>query len=118
MINKNIIIGVLVLIVISIVLSLGTKMAGTSSLFHDSYVPRKALILENYPVRIIAIGEWNDRNRTGKIQSLLKSLSNINHTNGSFAWKIAIDIDQNLISESNRRSERSLSIPKGITDEN
>jgi len=111
MINKNIIIGILVLIVMSIVLSFGTKMVGTSSLFHDSYIPRKALILENYPVRIIALGEWNDRNRTQKIQTLLKSLNNVDHAEGEFSWKIAIDLNQDIQSGSNRRSERSVEIP-------
>ena len=109
--NKNIIIGVLVLIIMSIMLTIGTNMVGTSSLFHDSYVPRKALILENYPVRIIALGEWNDRNRTQKIQTLLKSLNNVDHAEGEFAWKITIDLNQDIQSGSNRRSERSVKIP-------
>jgi len=111
MVNKNITIGVLVLIVMSMMLTVGTKMVGTSSLFHDSYVPRKALILENYPVRIIALGEWNDRNRTQKIQTLLKSLNNVDHAEGEFAWEITIDLNQDIQSGSHRQNERSIEIP-------
>ncbi len=111
MVNKNITIGVLVLIVMSMMLTVGTKMVGTSSLFHDRYVPRKALILENYPVRIIALGEWNDGNRTQDFQTLIKSLNSIDHTEGEFAWKITIDLNQDIQSGSNRRSERSVEIP-------
>ena len=111
MVNKNIIIGVLSLIIVSMVMSVGTKMIGSSSLIHDTYIPRRALIIENYPVRLIFLGEWSDINRTGKIGGLIKALNTVKHTDGSFDWKIDINLGQEIQSGAKRETSRKLDMP-------
>jgi len=109
--NKNIITGFLLLIIISILLSVGIKTVGSSSLIHDTYIPRRALIIENYPVRLIFLGEWSDINRTGKIGGLIKALNTVKHTDGSFDWKIDINLGQEIQSGVKRETSRKIDIP-------
>ena len=111
MVSKNIIIGVLSLIIVSMVMSVGTKIIGSSSLIHDTYIPRRALIIENYPVRLIFLGEWSDINRTGKIGGLIKALNTVKHTDGSFEWNIDIKLGQEIQSGVKRETNRKIDIP-------
>jgi len=93
-------------------------MIGSSSLVHDTYIPRRALIIENYPVRLIFLGEWSDINRTGKIGSLIKALNTVKHTEGNFDWKIDINLGQEIQSGAKRETSRKIDISQFKNDKN
>jgi len=79
-----------------------------SNIFVDSYKPRKVIIIEKSPVRLIFFGETTDSNTSSIIQ-LIQALDKIHFEPGyHLNPNIDISVNSKLIGDRNRKSGHSI----------
>ncbi len=104
--------------VITLSLVEGTK--GVSTWFTDSYLPKKYLIAEKYPVRVILYGQFehmdqHDMNttvdtRSDTIIAIIEALDKVQHQEGNFVYPISVNVESQFNSKQIRSKQRSPSI--------
>ncbi len=103
---------ILAVIVGSIIVTIISGVDGMSSWFNDKYIPKKVLILEKFPVRIIMYGQYIDVNstnsRTSEIIRLINALNTVNHQEGKFGNVLDMNFNSNFNSRQIRSTQRSL----------
>jgi hypothetical protein len=106
--------AVIVLFIITgtILLSVMKNVGGMSTWLNDNYMPRKIMILENYPVRIIMLGEFdedkNDTKTASRIIQIISAMDNVKHAEGKFDWNLRLDFMHNLNTKQIRSSQRAI----------
>jgi hypothetical protein len=99
-------IGVSILMMIS--MPLVEKERIFSNIFVDSYKPRKVLIIEKAPIRIMFFGEAEDTNATDLV-SLIQALDKTKFIPGYRLNPITeINVDSRLVGDRNRNSSHVL----------
>ena len=99
---------------------------GFSSWLGDSYIPKKYIILEKYPVRVIIYGQFGDNKRDKdsnctdtercnnravlNIISLIRALDSVQYAKGSFGNDINVNFDSNFNSKQIRATNRTTAI--------
>ncbi len=95
---------------------------GVSTLFSDHYLPKKYIILQKYPVRIILYGQFPElvpdhfvennisRNRSNYIIDVIRALNDVKSEKGSFGNQIDINVNANFNSRQIRSSDRSIKV--------
>jgi hypothetical protein len=104
---------ILIVIAGTVLLSMMKSIGGTSTWFNDNYVPRRIMVIENYPVRIILLGEFDDKNETMKTNNLIhliNAVNDINHSDGEFKWDLSIDFGHDLNTKQIRSSNKGVNI--------
>ena len=114
-----ILIGVLILFVLSSPLIMGEKIF--SNILVDSYSPRKVLIIERNPIRIVMYGEYNgmteqsvDNNSTFVTDGLVRIIQELRQMNAVPAYPLnsntEISVHSKLIGDRNRGAQKSVVI--------
>jgi len=95
---------------------------GVSTLFSDHYLPKKYIILQKYPVRIILYGQFPElvpnqlvennmsKNRSNYIIDVIRALNDVKSEKGSFGNQIDINVNANFNSKQIRSSDRSIKV--------
>jgi hypothetical protein len=79
-----------------------------SNIFIDSYRPRKVIIIEKAPVRLMFFGETHETNIT-QITKLIKAIDTVKfEPNYKFNSVTEIDVFSKLIGDRNRKSMHSV----------
>ena len=110
----------------TIVMQFSASVSGISNWFGDNYLPKKYMIIEKYPIRIIMYGqfdnyEWIDNDsdinnsihkehrRTNNIENLLRTMDKLHYEKGTFSdYNIMIDVDSDFNSRQIRSSDRRI----------
>jgi len=113
---------VLAFVVGTIVMVFASGVSGLSSWLGDSYLPKKYLIVEKYPIRIILYGQFadepiharNDNNYTGyksnRFEYILKAIEALDKTqgkDGNFPETLNINVNSDFNSKQIRSSNRA-----------
>ncbi len=98
----SVFLGLIILMSISLPLIESEKIF--SNILVDSYKPRKVVILEKSPVRLIFYGETTDTN-TAKLIPLIKALDEVKFEKDyNMNPNLSINVDSRLVGDRNRKS--------------
>ncbi len=114
-----ILVAMLILFVLSSPLIMGEKIF--SNIFVDSYSPRKVLIIERNPIRIVMYGEYNemiekgnDKNKTIVATGLVKIIKELRKMDSIPVYPLnsttEISVHSKLVGDRNRGAQKSVVI--------
>jgi len=109
---------VLIIVLGSIVMMFSSGAAGLSNWIGDNYLPKKYMIIEKYPVRIIMYGQFmeeplyldqNGTSRTANLIYILQQLDKMEYRKGTFSdYNMNIKVDSDFNSKQIRSSSRAI----------
>jgi len=103
------VIAVLIIVIGTIISTVVTTSQGISTWLGDNYVPKKIMILEKFPVRIIMYGEYPDGINPNTLTNIIKTLDNVKYeSEGDFKNNMHIQVGTSFNTKQIRSSERSL----------
>ena len=108
------------IVIATIVMQFSSSVSGLSNWFGDNYLPKKYLIIEKYPVRLILYGQFRDYNydknstykssiKTSDIIKLIQTIETVKYREGKFSkYQMDVNFDSDFNSKQIRSSDRSL----------
>ena len=117
---------VLIIIIATLITTFTKSIHGISTWIGDHYLPKKYMILEKYPVRIIVYGQIDDivdttedsnsskkiyGTKTSNLIRIIKAMDSIHYEDGKFnPYTIDVNFNSNFNSKQIRSSQRSIPI--------
>jgi len=108
---------VLLIAISSIIMVFAHSFHGISNWFGDNYLPKKYMIIEKYPIRIIMYGQFENfglsenrsSNRTDGLLKILQTMDKMEYKEGNFSdYNININVNSDFNSKQVRSSLRKL----------
>ena len=112
---------ILIITVGTIIMMFAQGTHGISNWFGDNYLPKKYMIVEKYPVRIILYGQFEDynptdpddvngsNNRANNLIQILQQLDKMEYKKGTFSdYNMEIKVNSDFNSRQIRSSDRSI----------
>ncbi len=115
---------VLIIVVGSIVVAVAAGGKSVSTWLSDNYLPKKIMILEKYPVRILMYGQYSDSineslsvKKKNHLVDIINALDKVKHEPGQFQYQIDVNFGSNFNSKQIRSTERAIYKSKGTKND-